>query len=50
MADRMHGLEQLIENILRGDPKATMTIAQLLECLSQPAQCERLLQEMPRSH
>lgn len=46
MADNMKQLESLIEAILSGDREATMTITQLLEYLSQPYRCERLLKEM----
>jgi len=46
MADNMKQLESLIEAILSGDRETTMTITQLLECLSQPYRCERLLKEM----
>lgn len=46
MADKLERLEHLIEDILRGDRESPMTITQLLERLSQPHQCERLLKEM----
>ncbi|RZT90877.1 hypothetical protein ACLSSQ_03695 [Azospira sp. APE16] len=46
MADNLERLEQLIESILRGERESSMTITQLMERLSQPLQCERLLEEM----